>query len=116
MKDEEWLGFGRRVEAHLAQLEKEMAALRDTLRDAGIQVRRQRIRITRGNARAHDALTLLRASHPDPLRAADVAQLLGKSPEYAFDLLASLVADGTAERVGRGWYRAVVPFPLPPRP
>lgn len=114
MDNEEWLGFGRRVEAHLAQLEKEMAALRDTLRDAGVQVRRQRIRITRDNARAHDALVLLRASHPDQMRARDVAALLGKSPEYAFDLLASLVADGTAERPRRGFYRAVLPFPHPP--
>lgn len=114
MKDEEWLGFGRRVEAHIAATEKELAALRDTLRDAGIQVRRQRIRITKANGRCAAALTLARALHPYVVTAPAVAAHLGISREYAFDLLASLVADGTLERPRRGQYRAVVPYPAPP--
>ena len=114
MKDEEWLGFGRRVEAHIAATEKELAALRDTLRAAGIQVRRQRIRITKANGRCAEALTIARAAAPAPVSPAFIASMLGCSREYAFDLLASLVADGTLERPRRGQYRAVVPYPPPP--
>ena len=114
MKDEEWLGFGRRVEAHIAATEKELAALRDTLRAAGIQVRRQRIRITKANGRCAAALSLARAVHPATVTPAVLAAHLGISREYAFDLLASLVADGTLARPARGRYAAVVPHPPPP--
>ena len=114
MKDEEWLGFGRRIEAHIAATEKELAALRDTLRAAGIQVRRQRIRITRSNERCAEALSLCREAYPAPVTPALASRVLGVSPEYAFDLLASLVADGTLERPRRGQYVAVVPYPSPP--
>lgn len=113
MKSEEWPGFGRRVEAHLAAMENELADLRETLRAAGIKVRRQRIRITRGNARALEALTLLRRCHPDAATPTQIGRALGLSPEYAYDLLASLVADGSADRPQRGYYRAVVPYPKP---
>jgi hypothetical protein len=93
------------VEAHLALIEREMAALRQTLRGAGIDVRVQRIRITGSNGRANEALTLLRAT--EGMSPSQVARALGVSAEYAFDLLAALVADHQVERVGRGRYRAL---------
>jgi hypothetical protein len=104
---EEWAGFGRRVEAHLVVIDQELAALRETLRAAGISVRRQRIRITRVNGKAEEALAFLRHRTPKPARPSEVAQVLSVSPEYAYDLLAALVAAGSAERVARGQYRAM---------
>lgn len=103
---EEWAGFGRRVEAHLAVIDNEMAALRDTLRGAGINVKRQRIRITRDNAQAAAALALLRHGYPRAATPSQIGQALGLSAEYAYDLLASLVASGNAERISRGHYRS----------
>lgn len=104
---EEWAGFGRRIEAHLAAIDQEMAALRETLRAAGIPVRRQRIRVTKDNANAGAVLDMLKAASPmgAVLTPTGVSRRLGVSPEYAYDLLASLVAAGKAERVARGEYR-----------
>lgn len=104
---EEWEGFGRRVEAHLAAIDKEMGALRDTLRAAGINVRRQRIRITKDNTNAKETLRLLTeaATMGAVMTPVGVSRRLGVSAEYAYDLLASLVAAGQAERVARGEYR-----------
>lgn len=108
-KSEEWEAFGRRVEAHLALVEAELAALRETLRGAGIQVRRQRIRITGSNGRANAALGILRAHDGDGggVSPSTVAGLLGVSSAYAFDLLAALVANNQAVKVGRGRYKAI---------
>jgi hypothetical protein len=110
VESEEWQAFGRRVEAHLALIEQEMAALRKTLRGAGIDVRVQRIRITGTNGRANEVLALLRGArdngvaHVSP---AWIARALGVTPVYAFDLLAALVANHQAERIGRGQYKAL---------
>jgi hypothetical protein len=104
---EEWLAFGRRVDAHLTLIDQELAALRLTMRAAGIRVHVQRIRITRQNDRAKDALRLLREQPEEAWRPAEVATHLGISPEYAYDLLAALVAEGSAQRVGRGLYRVI---------
>lgn len=110
MQSEEWLAFGRRVEAHLAVIEGEVAALRKTLRAAGVEVRVQRIRITGTNGRANEVLRLLRGARQngsDPVSPSWIARALGVSPEYAFDLLAALVANHQAEKVGRGQYKAL---------
>ena len=108
---EEWAGFGRRVEAHLAVIEAELAALRQALRGAGVEVRRptQRVRITPRNQKAMQALAFLKAvsqdaSRPSSVTPATVATHVGVSPEYAYDLLASLVAAGHVGRVRRGHY------------
>lgn len=102
---EEWLAFGRRVDAHLTLIDQELAALRLTMRAAGIRVRIQRIRITRQNGRARDALRLMREIPSKHWRSAEVGERLGISTEYAYDLLAALVADGAVERVSRGYYQ-----------
>lgn len=106
MSYEEWVGFGRRVEAHLAVIEGEMAALRKTLRAAGVEVRVQRIRITGSNGRANEVLGILR-NHGGEMSPSTIAGLLRVSPEYAFDLLAALVANNQAEKVSRGRYKAL---------
>ena len=110
MQSEEWLAFGRRVEAHLAVIEQEMTALRKTLRAAGVDVRVQRIRITGTNGRANEVLQLLRGANENGMPHVSpswIARALGVTPEYAFDLLAALVANHQAEKVGRGQYKAL---------
>ena len=108
MLDEQWQVFGREVEAHLTRIDDELGALRDTLRRAGINVRRQRVRVTRANGKARDALTVLRqeAQSGASLSPAALGLRVGVSAEYAYDLLMALVASGAAERVARGRYRA----------
>lgn len=108
MIDEQWQVYGRKVESYLTRLEEELGALRDVLREAGIPVRRQRLRVTPRNGKARDTLTLLRqeAQTGGALSPARVGLRLGVTAEYAYDLLMALCADGTAERVARGQYRA----------
>jgi hypothetical protein len=108
MSEEEWRALALQIESRLCGMEGEIESLRSLLRSAGIPVRRQRIRITGENGKAQEALDVLRA-HGGTLRPSTVAGLLRVSREYAFDLLASLVAANTAERVGRGQYRAKNP-------
>jgi predicted Rossmann fold nucleotide-binding protein DprA/Smf involved in DNA uptake len=105
MLDEQWQAYGRQVEAHLAQIEAQIGQLRDTLRAAGIDVRRQRTRVQPENERAREALTLLREQPTESWRPSEVARHLGVTPEYAYDLLAALVARGEATKTGRGRYR-----------
>ena len=107
MKSEEWDAYGRRVEAHLARIDAEVGALRDTLRGAGIEVRRQRTRIQPRNEKADRARVFLGALLPQAATPTQVAHELDCSPEYAYDLLVALVAQGRAERVGRGKYRSL---------
>jgi hypothetical protein len=109
MKSEEWDAYGRRVEAHLAQVEAEIGALRDSLRDAGIMVHRQRTRIQPENEKANRARVFLEAVYPQALSPSQVAGEIDCSPEYAYDILMALVAKRTAERIGRGKYRSVGP-------
>ena len=107
MKSEEWDAYGRRAEAHLARIEAEVGALRDTLRGAGIEVRRQRTRIQPDNEKALRAHSFLFELSPQALTPTRVAHELDCSPEYAYDLLMALVAQGKVERVGRGKYKAL---------
>jgi hypothetical protein len=110
MIDEQWQTFGREVEAHLTRIDDELGALRETLRRAGINVRRQRVRVTPLNNKARDALTVLRQEAQQgpaaSLSPAGVGRRIGVSAEYAYDLLMALVASGAAERIARGRYRA----------
>lgn len=106
MIDEQWRAVAEEVDAALYRVETELGALRDVLRRAGLPVRRQRVRVTGENGAARAALEVLKRQGLAPIGPAAVARLIHVSPEYAFDLLASLVASGFAERVGRGRYRA----------
>jgi len=102
--DDRWQAFAHRIDAHLTAIDQELAALRQTLKAAGIRVHVQRIRVTRRNKRTTQALQYLRQS-ATPATPADVAKAAGISPEYAFDVLSALVAEGEVERVGRGQYQ-----------
>lgn len=104
--NEEWEAYGRRVEAHLARVEAEIGALRDTLRGAGVEVRRQRTRIQPDNEKAGRARGFLQGISPQAATPTQVAHELDVSPEYAYDILMALVAQGKAERIGRGKYQA----------
>jgi hypothetical protein len=110
VKSEEWDGYGRRVEAHLARIEAEIGVLRDTLRDAGIEVRRQRTRIRPENENAVRAKELLDDVNPRTLTPSQVAAELDITSEYAYDLLMALVATSQAQKVGRGKYQSVAPL------
>jgi hypothetical protein len=110
--DEQWAGYAQRIEAHLGRVTQELDALRQTLREAGIPVRLQRIRIGPGSYSRGQALDHLRACAPQTLGPSGLAQAMGCSPEYAFDLLDALRAEGLVERPRRGHYR-LAPTPVP---
>lgn len=108
MIDEQWQAVALEVDSHLQRIETELDELRGILRRVGIPVRRQRIRITGQNGAARATLDLLKeeAKRGAAMTPTGVARRLDISPEYAFDLLASLVSTGFVERVARGQYRA----------
>ena len=109
---EEWEGAGRRVEAHLALIEREVDGLRELLSQMGFPIRRQRIRITATNGKAAQALAFLQHMYPYVATPKAVAAQLSVTSTYAYDLLSSLVAEGLAEKVRRGAYKATGPGEL----
>lgn len=108
MIDEQWPALALEMDAHLTAIETALDDVRAVLRRAGIPVRRQRTRVTGENRNARATLELLKAEarRGAAMTPTGVARRLDISPEYAYDLLASLVASGFAERVARGQYRA----------
>lgn len=103
---EEWEAAARRIEAHLGLIEREVDGLREVLAGIGLPMRRQRIRITTINGKAAQAHAYLQHMAPHAVTPKGLAAQLSITSTYAYDLLSALVAEGSAEKLSRGQYRA----------
>lgn len=93
--------------AELRSLEAKAGQIREALRAAGETVPQQRIRIRYDtNAKLTRALYWLRTYGEAGATRYDIAGDLDVSADYAYDLLAALLAQGYAERIKVGLYRA----------
>jgi hypothetical protein len=91
----------------LRVLERERELVIQALREAGEPVRRQRVRIRPDtNERLPLAFQALRAAGDAGLTRVALAETLGISADYAFDLLDALRAEGRAVRVRKGLWVA----------
>lgn len=96
------------LEQHLSEVERAIADTREVLRSIGIGVKGQRVRIHANNRLLPKVLALAMAMAPHAITPAATAAHLDITREYAFDLLAALVAKHKMEKVKRGAYRAIV--------